>query len=89
MDNVLTLGQLAENLNKFFVEHPEFKDKEASHAVECGYSGAGFLSPFTIAVPILANGGYGNFVKIVSDDDGFETNRFIKEWKFFRVGGEP
>lgn len=87
----MTLGELAKALNEFIAIHPEFADYEVSHASECGYSGAGFPKPLIIAVPIYTEEfkeryGEDNWVKIVSDDDGFEINWAISEWKVYELG---
>lgn len=81
----MTLKELSENLNLFLEKYPEFSDKEVSFAAECGYSGAGIEDPFTIAIPVNEKGEYYDFVKIVSTDDGFRTNPYLKEWKFFEL----
>lgn len=89
----MTLGELAKALNEFITIHPEFSDYEVSHAAECGYSGAGFPKPLTIAVPVYTErfkkeNEEDKWIKIVSDDDGFDTNWAISEWKFFELGGD-
>lgn len=86
----MTLEKLAIELNKFIERYPQFKDIEVSHAAECGYSGAGFQSPLTIAVPTITPEFMGRepYVKIVSDDDGFETNRAISKWTLYSLYDE-
>ena len=80
----MTFKELVEGLNEILNNHPEIADREVIHSSECGYSGAGFEYPVSIAIPEL-NEGYKDedfAVCIVSDDDGYRTNPAIKNWKF-------
>lgn len=80
----MTLKELTEGLADILTKHPELADKHVYHAAECGYSGAGFESPLTIAVPIPKqdSGITEPSIKIVSDDDGFDNYDWYSGWKF-------
>lgn len=75
---------MIDGLTAILKEHPEFADKEVSHASECGYSEAGFESPVTVAVPVFTPEFKASdlYVRIVSDDDGHITNRAVANWEF-------
>lgn len=86
----MTLGKLARQLNKFIEKYPQFQDLEVSHAAECGFSAAGFYEPLTIAIPTITKEFMPRepYAKIVSDDDGFETNRAISKWTLYSLYDE-
>lgn len=78
--------ELVEGLSIILKNHPELANRKVAHASECGYSGAGFESPITIAVPKIAESWKDKeadyFIFIVSDDDGYRTSRVIAGWDF-------
>lgn len=80
----MTLKELVEGLNTILKSHPELADREVYHASECGYSAAGFEKPVQVAVPVLTDLGkkfqYG--ISIVSDDDGYRTDKYVSNWNF-------
>ena len=80
----LTFCELVEGFTILLERHPELADKEVTHASECGYSVSGFEKPLCLAVPIMTEefADEGNYIRICSDDDGYRTNRAIKDWKF-------
>lgn len=79
-----TFKELINGLAKILEENPELADKEVSHASECGYSDAGFELPVTVAIPVFTSEFKDSdlYVRIVSDDDGYVTNRTVANWKF-------
>lgn len=83
----MTLKELVKGLTILLEKHPELADKEVLHASECGYSDAGFEKPLCLAVPIMTEEFVNeeNYIRICSDDDGYRTNRAIKDWKFISI----
>ena len=43
--------ELVEGLNDILTNHPELAERNVIHSSEDGYSGAGFESPVTVAIP--------------------------------------
>lgn len=76
--------ELVEGLNDILTNHPELAERNVIHSSEDGYSGAGFESPVTIAIPNPTTEFVDrNFnIHIVSDDDGYRTNPAIESWTF-------
>lgn len=86
----MTFKELVEGLNIILKNHPELANREISHASECGYSEAGFESPVQIAVPIPTEE-YSHMdlgIRIVSNDDGYRTNRAYAGWNFISLTEE-
>ncbi len=81
---MITLKQLIDGLTTILKEHPELADKEVYHASECGYSAAGFEFPVRVAIPVPTPEFENDdlTIRIVSDDDGYRTNRAYADWKF-------
>lgn len=82
---MVTFKELIDGLTAILKEHPEFADKKkVFHASECGYSEAGFESPVTVAIPVFTPEFKDSdlYVRIVSDDDGYITNRAVANWEF-------
>lgn len=83
----MTFKELAEGLSVLLSRYPELANKEIRHASECGYSVAGFEKPLGLAVPITEEKTINmDYIQIISDDDGYWTNSFIKSWKFLYLG---
>ena len=80
----MTFRELVEGLNDILINHPELADREVIHSSEGGYSGAGFESPVTVAIPNPAAkfANINHSIHIVSDDDGYRTNPAIESWTF-------
>lgn len=81
----MTFKELAEGLTALLNRYPQFTDNQICHSSECGFSTAGFKSPITLALAIRNDGAKDNDIFIVSNDDGYRLNDFIKEWKFFSL----
>lgn len=79
-----TFKELVDGLTVILKEHPELADREVCHASECGYSGAGFDSPVSVAIPIFTPEFKDSdpYIRIVSNDDGYRTNSAIANWEF-------
>lgn len=88
---MVTLKELVDGLSVILNEHPELADREVSHASECGYSAAGFESPVAVAIPIFTQEFKDSdpYVRIISNDDGYRTNRAIVNWEFISSEEEP
>lgn len=86
----MTFKELIDGLVAILKEHPELADKEVCHASECGYSTAGFESPVAVAVPVFTPEFKDSnpYVRIVSDDDGYRTNRAVANWEFISSKGD-
>ena len=81
---MITFKKLIDGLQAILKKNPELADREVRVASECGFSDTGFESPVTIAIPIFTPEFKDSnfYVRIVSDDDGYRTNRAIADWKF-------
>jgi hypothetical protein len=80
---IMTFKELAEGLSALLSRYPELANKEIRHASECGHSVAGFEKPLGLAVPIPEEKTINmDYIQIISDDDGYWTNSFIKKWEF-------
>lgn len=79
-----TFKELIDGLTTILKEHPELADREVCHASECGYSAAGFESPVSVAIPVFTPEFKDSdlYVRIISNDDGYRTNRAVADWKF-------
>lgn len=86
----MTFKELIDGLAAILKEHPELADKEVCHASECGYSTAGFESPVAVAIPVFAPEFKDSnpYVRIVSNDDGYRTNRAVANWEFISSKGD-
>lgn len=71
--------ELVDGLTIILKEHPELANRKVRHASECGYSDAGFESPVTIVVPVFMPEFKDSdpYIRIISNDDGYRTNRAI------------
>lgn len=76
-----TFKELVDGLTAILKERPELSDKEVMHASECGHSVAGFESPVTVAVPVFTQEFKDSdlYIRIVSDDDGYLTDRTVAD----------
>lgn len=81
---MVTFKELIDGLSVILKDHPEFADREVCHASECGYSVAGFESPVAVAIPVFTQEFKDSdpYIRIISNDDGYRTNRAIANWKF-------
>lgn len=79
-----TFKELIDGLSTILKEHPELADREVRHASECGYSAAGFESPVGVAIPVFTPEFKDSdpYIRIISNDDGYRTNRAIANWEF-------
>lgn len=79
-----TFKELVDGLTAILKEHPELADREVIHASECGYSAAGFESPIAVAILVFTPEfkDSDSYIRIVSDDDGYRTNRAAANWEF-------
>lgn len=86
----MTLDTLARELANLVEKYPEYANFCVSHASECGESTADFHAPLTIAIPIYTS----EFqdcepcIRLVSNDDGYDTNRAISGWNFYNKHGK-
>lgn len=80
----MTLKELVKGLEIILKNHPELADREVYHASECGYSAAGFEKPVQIAIPVPTDlsKNFPHGISIVSDDDGYRTDKWISDWNF-------
>lgn len=79
-----TFKELIDGLSAILKEHPELADREVCHASESGYSDAGFEFPVAVAIPVFTPEFKDSapYVRIISNDDGYRTNRAIADWEF-------
>lgn len=81
---MVTFKELIDELSAILKEHPELANREVYVASECGGRSTGFESPITIAAPVFTSDFQNStpYIRIVSDDDGYWTDRVVANWEF-------